>query len=339
MLQLANETPFISTLNLLADVEGIDTLYVVVKATFVLGYELALAEEQTPIHMADEYFGDPGESSLKYASDLHLTKPSTDVALVGSAHGPRGKPIDELMTKLSVGELKKQIKVVGDHQWTGRAVGPSKTAPGPFLSMPLTYERAFGGVHVRDAEKGKVEFEAANPVGQGFHARKRRKEIKGLPAPNLLDPDDSERPACYGFVAPNWTPRADHAGTYDEAWERNRSPFLPTDFDSRFFNAAHPDLISDRYLRGGESVELQNLSRFGTLRFPLPRCSFDVTVRVDGQEENPLINLETVLFEPDDDRLTMLWRAAMPCDKRALKVEKVRVGLEELVLNGRLVEP
>ncbi len=337
MLQLTNNTPFISTLSLSPDPMGVDTLYVVIKATFCLGNELTLAETQQPLHMADVFFGEPGKSSLKYASDIHLSKPATDVALVGSAHTPGQQVQENLGTSLSVGPLAKTIYVVGEQEWTGRLLGPSKSPLKPFTIMPLTFERAFGGVHVTNEKKGKFKAVDSNPVGQGFRASKRRKELKGKLAPNLVDPEDSKRPASYGFVAPNWKPRVDFAGTYDEAWERNRSPYLPKDFDSRFFNAANPDLIADGYLQGGEPVKLKNLSPRGTLRFPLPRCAFDLAIRVGGQNESPTLNLETVLFEPDDDRMTMLWRAAFPCDKKALKVELVEVGLHEFLLNGRPV--
>ena len=100
MLQLEDKTPFVSALSLLQDVLGIDTLYVAVKATFSLGDQLAVAEEQLPLRMADEFWGEPGESSLKYASDIHLAKPCTDVALVGRAHAPGKQPVEELDTGL-----------------------------------------------------------------------------------------------------------------------------------------------------------------------------------------------------------------------------------------------
>lgn len=336
MLQLANNTPFAAALNLLPDADAVDTLYVIIKATYTLWPAPAVAAEQQPLRAADEYWGEPGASSLKYAGEFHLAKPATDVVLVGSAHAPGGRAVDELDTALVVGGLRKVVHVVGERQWTGRAVGPALSAVTPFVQMALTYERAFGGTHVIDADKGKVKTVAENPVGQGFRARQRREEIAGQLAPNLIDPDDEERPAGYGFIAPNWRPRLDHAGTYDDAWQRQRAPYLPQDFDARYFNAAHPDLIAAEYLTGGENVVLLNLSPRGRLQFDLPRCAFAVTVRLDGADEKPEIHLETVLLEPDDDRLTMLWRAAVPCDKKALKVEQVTVEAGDLGQEGKV---
>lgn len=337
MLQLADSTPFTSTLSLLPNAKGIDTLYVIVKATFALGAELAVADEQQPVHLADVFFGEPGHSSLKYASEIHLTKPNTDVALVGSATVPGGKKVEELTTLLSVGPLRKSIQVVGEQEWTGRLVGSAKGPIKPFSSLPLTYERAYGGVHVMDEEKGKVKSVDENPVGSGFRVRQRRQDLKGTLAPSCIDPEDEKRPAGYGFIAPSWKPRATYAGTYDDAWQQNRAPYLPQDFNSRFFNAAHPDLIAPGYLKGGEPVLLKNLSAQGTLRFRLPMCEFKLDIRLDRKNEQPELNLETVLFETDEDRMTMTWRAELPCDKKALKVESVEVGLGQMLLNGKAV--
>ena len=73
MLQLKNNSPFSPTINIFADENGIDTLYVTVKATFNVNKEITLADEQIPPQEEDEYWGDPNESSPKYLSEMHLT--------------------------------------------------------------------------------------------------------------------------------------------------------------------------------------------------------------------------------------------------------------------------
>jgi len=159
--------------------------------------------------------------------------------------------------------------------------------------------------------------------------------------PNLEDPhhpirapEDRPQPAGFGFVAPSWEPRKSLAGTYEEKWRRERAPFLPYDFDPRFFNAAHPDLICRGHLRGGEPVEVVNASPKGPLRFRLPGVDLASTVRIGGKEETPSFLLETVLLEPSANRLCMLWRACVPCGKRVLRVEWVEVSLRKLDVGG-----
>ena len=58
MLQFRNETPFVGSLTVMPDADGIDTLIAVVKGTFTLGAEPQLAPEQVPVTPAAEYWGD-----------------------------------------------------------------------------------------------------------------------------------------------------------------------------------------------------------------------------------------------------------------------------------------
>ncbi len=334
MLQLKDETPFASALAVHPDPQGIDTLYVTTKATFSLGERVGVADEQLPLTLSDEYWGEPGQSSLKYASELHLSKPTTDVALVGSARAPGGRPVAELDVALRVGPVQKEIRVVGDRTWTGSLFGSSTTAAEPFETMPLVWERAFGGVHLTDAEAGTGTEVPENPVGRGFRGKRRRGALKGEAAPNLLDPKDPKLPACFGFVAAGWEPRRSHAGTYDAAWQKSRAPYLPADFDARFFNAASPDLVCPEPLRGGEPVSLTNLSPHGEIRFRLPTVVLDVSVSVSGRAETLEPRLETVLLEPDDERMSLVWRSALACDKEALAIEEVAVAMAACELDG-----
>src|SRR4029079_12069724 len=104
---------------------------------------------------------------------------------------------------------------------------------------------------------------------------------------------------------------------------RTRAPYLPRDFDRRFFNAASTDLVFDRFLTGGEAVELSGASRRGRLRFSLPTARPEAVVRIAGQTLSPPMHLETVLIEPDQDRVCLTWRATLACDKAALKIRQV----------------
>lgn len=343
MLQLKNETPFQAAINVLPDTAGVDTLIVVVKATFTVGQTVTVSDEQVEIREKDEYWGEPAESSLKYASEVHLAKPATDIALVGTAWSPKGKAA-QLPVRLSVGPLRKEVMVYGDRQWKLGVVNWAATKPAPFESMPLQYERAYGGVYQSDDGK-TVLYEERNPVGVGFVGKESRKKIVGLPMPNLEDPAHPVKhpvtkvsahpaPAGFGFIAPTWKPRLGHAGTYDEKWEKERCPYLPKDFDPRFFNAAHPDLIAKGYLKGGEPVQVINASRDGPLRFDLPACDLDISARIRGEKQELEPNLETVLIEPDDSRVCLLWRAQTGCDKSVLKVEEVTIRLGSLGTEG-----
>lgn len=327
MLQLDNQTLFHAVLATFPNCAAIDTLYVVLKATLNLRPKLALAPVQVPTTLADEYYGDPTTSSLKRVAEMHIGKPGTDVLLVGRAWGPNAQAVQEAWVQVRVAERHKTVKVFGDRTWQSDG---TPSAPQPFEAMPLVWERAFGGVvELED----RVLSEERNPVGVGFVAGRSAADLLGWPVPNLEDPatpierqGQKVMPACFAPSAAHWLPRRTFAGTYDERWQRKRAPYLPTDFDPRFLQCAAPELSFDRYLEGTELVEIRGAAPDGPISFPLPVAGIQVEVKVGAALEHPPVNLETVLIEPDENRLCMTWRAALPCDRRILKVEKVTVS-------------
>ena len=196
--------------------------------------------------------------------------------------------------------------------------------------MALDYERAFGGTHaVSDTQ---VLSEERNPAGCGFVGQRRLAELVGLPLPNLEDPaqplrtpGDCPPPLGFGAIAPTWLPRRRFAGTYDERWQRERAPLLPRDFDARFFQVAHPRLIQPGYLRGGEPVVLRNLSAESELRFTVPTLNLEALVQLGNNVERPPLQLEMMLIAPDENRVELLFRAVVSCDKQLLRVRQVEI--------------
>ncbi len=336
MLQVTNRTPFSTAIAVLPDLEGVDTLYVAVKAAFEIRPErLRVAATHPPVTMADEYWGEPGESSVKYAAEMHPPKPATDVVVVGDAHAPGGKPSPRFGAAFSVGRLKKLVQVHGERVWRVGAVSATPSTSIPVARVPLVWERAFGGRH--DLGGGRFLAEMRNPVGVGFRGKRGIPEMNGTRVPNLEDPRHpidalgaSPVPAGVGFVAPAWEPRISFAGTYDDRWRKERAPYFPADFDARFFQAAPPDQIYPGHLAGGEPVELLNLSPAGVQKFKVPICELEVAVWIGGLVERPAMRIETLVLEPDKGRFSLLWKGALRCDKQALRVEQVLVDAKPL---------
>jgi hypothetical protein len=262
VLQLKNPTGLAAAIFLSPDPDGVDTLYAVVKGTFALapgldGAEPPLAPEQVPVALAPEYGGDPLASSLRVPSDVSLVKPATDVLLVGHAYAPHGRATTCVDVSLAAGSLRKTVRVVGDRVWLRSGLGPVASEPAPFTAMPLVWERAFGGT---DVVGGVPHAEARNPVGAGYREPDGTRPLDLLPLPNLEDPASpvtspalGPTPACFAPISEHWAPRRHHAGTYDEAWQRQRAPYLPADFDPRFFQLAPPDQIAPGYSPAGSS--------------------------------------------------------------------------------------
>jgi hypothetical protein len=328
MLQLENKTPFEPSFAVLPNRDGIDTLFIIVKATVMLVPKIALAPTQVPPHLIDEYYEDPHSSSLCMASDLHIGKSGTDVLVMGHARETGGAATSGLMVGVTVAEREKRILVMGDRNWLGDGT-PSE--PAPFFAIPLVWERAFGGT---DPTPDSLLAEERNPIGLGFMGRQPADALIGTPVPNLEDPKQPLRqlgempaPCCFAPTAASWLPRRSFAGTYDENWQRNRAPYLPDDFDPRFFNCAAPELTFDRYLEGGEPVEIFGMSERGAIGFTVPSVRPVIQVTVAGKQEEPHPDLETLTIEPDENRAMLTWRAALPCDRQALKIEKILVRL------------
>jgi len=328
MLQLKNSTPFAASMALFPNEHGIDTLYLIVKASFKIGSQWTLTDEQMPPLEADEYWGEPNESSIKYASDFHIGKPVTDIIMLGNACSPNADPVKQLDVNLEVGKVNKTVRVFGDRVWKDGRI----TAPEPFHTMPLVYEKAFGGSHIVDENEHLLENK--NPVGSGFAGKRSISEMNDIPLPNLEDPamliqqhTDQPDPACFAFSSPTWKPRVDFVGTYDEKWQTQRAPYLPKDFDKRFFNMAHSHLIYPEYLEGGESVRITNMHSAGDMQFNLPRVNLLSQVEVNNRQKNPRFNLETLLIEPNQLQMSMVWRAALPCDKQTLKIKDIAISL------------
>lgn len=329
MLQLKNNTPFAAQLALFPDQQGVDTLYIIVKATFNIAQQWTLADEQIPPQGEDEYWGDdPLTCSIKNASDMHIGKPATDIILTGQARAPEGYEVRQMDVDLSVAQVNKTIRVFGDRHWDNGAISSAK----PFSAMPLVYEKAFGGIH--ELNGNIIAGEARNPVGCGFSGKRKAKEMNGQPVPNLEDPrqllkhsGDIVTPAGFGFISPNWQPRLAFAGSYDENWQKTQAPYLPKDFDLRFFNMAHPDLIYPGYLAGGEPIRINGVQAKGPLQFNLPVVALMANVVIKSRTEHPLFNLETLLIETNLLQLSMTFRAALPCDKETLKIREVAINL------------
>jgi hypothetical protein len=348
VLQVDNQTPFAAALSVFPDADGVETAYLVVKATYTLtAAEPVLAERQAALLAADVYWGDPAASSLRAAGEFALAKPATDVLLSGRAVAP-GPDTRVADVRLRVGPVSQTVRVFGERRWSRSGGRWRPGPPAPWERMPLRWEFAFGGVVQALAADGSLairDWEPRNPVGRGLFDKQASGDEPPL-LPNLEDPaalieSDEDRPApcCFAPVAPTWMPRRAWAGTYDEAWTRTRAPYLPQDFDARYFQLAPPGLVAPGHLQGGEPVELVGFTQGAPLRFALPQPTLDARFDFDGRAQPRPLALETVLIEPDAARLQMLWRASLAVDKKLLRLRSVALRCAEHGVDGRPPAP
>jgi hypothetical protein len=335
MWMISNGTPFAAERTVVCDRNGSDVWVVAVKGTFVIQSNggVKIAESQEEVKQAPKHRGDASSSSLIYESDLDFMKPTTDIILHGHAYAPQGKSATVVDVAVNVANIKKTLRVFGDRTWEKGLFGIKMTQPRPFEKVPLIYERAFGGT---DENASRPKWEPKNPIGTGFAIQ--AEHIVGKAVPNVEYPGelisfwkDRPRPAGFGPIARHWVPRVGWAGTYDEKWEKERFPLLPADFNERFFQYAPEDQQSQNYLRGGELVELYNLSSIGLLRFNLPRIALGFRTRIAGKNVDHRSNLHSVIFEPDASRFMMVWVSALPCQGSKYSLERTVVFQKKIL--------
>ena len=115
---------------------------------------------------------------------------------------------------------------------------------------------------------------------------------------------------------------------------------LPEDFDFAFWNGAHPDLQVP-WLAGNEEITLTNLcphnmpgatrdkSGSTLLRFTLPGHQPFVLVRYeDGAMVPTQAELDTLVIEPDEKKVSCVYRLLLPMEP-AVRVLEARLIFKE----------
>lgn len=245
--------------------------------------------------LTDEMFDEDDENrtgASSYGGDFADIKPHGEVLFSGHCHTPNEQPLRECPVVLAIGTVRKTLRVVGERTY-------KQTTPEPFTKMPITYAHAFGG-----------SGQNANPVGKGVRT-------DGLPNIELPQDvvgswDERSGPTGFGPISSYWPVRAARRGkAYGKGYV---APFWAADFDPRFFQAAPPDQWIEGAFRGDEELFLQNLHpAYPLLRTKLPGLRIRAIVKDSrGVFTDATLTLDTVYVTPDEDTITLTWRAVFP---------------------------
>ena len=335
MLQIENYTPFAADRAVLLDKDGGKVWVVVVKGTFRIETDgrCVLHEQQEPVVRVPLYTAESGRSTLLRDNELVVEHPGTTVTLNASAHAPAGRQVRSTTVAIEAGPIRKSLHVSGDRSWVRSVLGLSITEPVPFARLPIAWERAFGGSG-RTPETSGQTYDR-NPSGTGFAAHE---DLHGTPLPNVEYPEDPvrsarSRPAPAGFSAipSSWSPRRELGGTFDDEWRASRSPLWPLDCDPRHHLAAPADQVSPKPFRGGELVVLTNLTPDGLMQVRLPTLYFAFDTYLRRGRASHRAQLDRVIIEPDDRRLVMVWRTALPCGSDSRAVEATMIETKRVI--------
>lgn len=336
-MQIWNQTGFPHEFTMGMDKAGHEYVVVVVKGTFDFppapGGPVRKSERLTPLVMADTHTGAPGFSATMWETDFAFRKPRCDVIANGAAYAPGGGPTERVPVGIKLGSWSKIFEVLGNREWRARGPVFMATAPQPFLRQPFSYDVAWGGADRLDPEDKLPASYPLNPVGSGWARTRNQHLIPGLRLPNtqavgeeVRSPFGDYRPMSFGPMGRGWPGRIEFGGTYDENWTKNIFPFLPADFDERYFQMAPPDQQIDPP-RGGEEVMLVNLTPAGRESFRLPKTALPITLfkgRKKAFEGDVLP--DTVLFDPENRRFSLVWRVSQRIHRTILDFSECWIG-------------
>jgi hypothetical protein len=295
MLQVMNASGLTARLLVVPDIHGLDAALVVVKGAFSLRTGKRL-DEHPALITADVWTGEPNHSRLREVSDIAFGKQSTDVLLCGSAYAPGGVAQPEILVSARVGAVRKTMRVMGARTWKKSWWGEYPTAPEPFYVQALDW----------------ALDHAAPPVIEDP-----RQPCKRRQGPRSLW-------GC-GPIPPSWPSRRRYAGTYDAAWQRQRAPFLPVDFDPRFFQVAPPDQQVPGHLQGGEPIELINCTADGLCCAMVPTVKLRARAIVGSVDYDLPLHLGTLAIWPDGELLEMVWHGLLPLGRKILHLKRVHI--------------
>ncbi|MEP7122675.1 MAG: DUF2169 domain-containing protein [Byssovorax sp.] len=313
-----------------------DSLTIVVKGTFdIVANGAAVLREEGEFPIGDVHLDDDPEKSLAHGSDLAIFKTKADVTLTGTAYAPPSAggstPAMQVEFRFGTGAegFVRRAAVLGDRHWQKALLAIAPTAPEAFETMPLTWERAFGG----------PAFEA-NPVGAGHKGNAGKDGVARLP--NLEDPahlirspGDAAAPVCFAPIAMLWKERWSKLGTYDRRWFKQRWPYFPEDFDWAFFQIA-PRAQQLPYLVGDETFTVvgmrPDMPRLdGRLPGLRARCFLQMTEAAGADFRELPLALDTAALDVDTLKLSLVWRAFVEVsDEEAPEIEAIFIAREDL---------
>lgn len=225
---------------------------------------------------------------------------------------------------------------------------PLFSPPTPISQLEVSFKYAYGGVTQYALPDGSDPVDIpcpTNPLGLGYVVQAIPELIDGLALPQIEFPDRPLRPeelvqdlgngelvpvpAGLGFYGKSWVPRVDLLGVmpyevesvkkvmaeHGRLSESEEMPgpvvgFEPPVMQPDFFNAAAPYNVVKPYLKGNETVVLQNLHKNGDLSFYLPGVIPQVKLNSGNGPEPVDLVLDTLILMPDKNRVITIFRGS-----------------------------
>lgn len=299
-MEFTNQTPFPAILCRTAFGDDRLVASLVCRVTFDIKGETASPSEEQP------WKAQPGPWTSEYGhfdGDEFLHRGGVDVLLFGSAITRGGKPAPTHEVRVAVGkQFQQHFALFGDRVWEKRSTGLVASEPAPFVEMPLSIERAFGGKAHWDGLD--VPF-PLNPDGKGYYLNE--DEATDGPLPNIENPAhrvewwaDHPEPVCT-TVCPIHNPiRALHHIELDDQLAIKQIKFT-------YFNSAYPGMIAPQ-AKPGDWVIVDGVQADGPIRFQVPPLQPTVRLQFGTTVTEKALAIDQIGIEVNKSRMFVSYR-------------------------------
>ena len=316
-MDFVNRTPF--SADFFNTVAGQDVMLgsVVLRTVHRLdGGRLAPDPERAWPVSPDPYKTEFGE----FDGESPFVREGCDLFVLGHAYPP-GPGGTTAAVELRAGSCRFAIAVFGERRWLRRGKELIPSEPQSFERMPLTWDRAFGGICKVDG----LDFPwGANPKGRGFYAEEAQAD--GQPLPNLEDPEkcirvwnDRPDPVATAPYSREWSLRALNSVEYELSEPRPKIKRIkPT-----YYNNAPPRLILPQAPKAGETISVTGVRPRGErLEFRLPDLPYHLYVQLETRRYVFPARLEVVAILAEEGRVMLGYRCCfryrlVPLERRA----------------------
>lgn len=319
------------------------------KATFRLEGGEAILDRDKPFPITNQvtkhgdWFHLPPDES-------HARIDGFDFSVIATVRAPR--PTTRRLLQLRIGDVRRELEVVGDRTWTGDSDGfRTISEPGPFTEMPLSWKKAYGGLFKLEVGPGGFMSlpDIFNPLGTGAVPDDLTqvgdyydlppgypKEFVGpTAAPNIQAPGQRYPMKPLEPLVACWAPCPASASVRmgDTIHPGKLSMHLPQDeFLQQQADAvlryAHPELQLEQPPAGGEPIELVGLDADDSkLTLAFPRLCVGADCRTVGGTADVGLRPQFAVVLVDEQRLVVTYRATVQFRSGLDERSSVRVRL------------
>ncbi|PRQ08289.1 DUF2169 domain-containing protein [Enhygromyxa salina] len=336
-MDLINQTPVVADVRV-ATLDGTRHRYglLTAKATFTVAPDGSTAldtQAPVPLFEADE----PTELGLLPGDGVPRQDRVFEVIALANAYGAHCRAgRAQMMVDMAVGSHHRALLVSGDRWWAQHAGSARISEPKPFDTLPLTWDRAYGGSAECwiDAESVIDLDHGMNKYGRGFDAHKLAVDVgkafsapAGFPRlapdhfrllPNLEHPqaqiqrwDDEPRPYCWATIP---TDIGTHVQRAHDHMHQTGQPLAQADMLRMAYHRAHPDWIIDIPPQDAVVI-LRGMTASARWAFRIPRlrvlADYELGDRTGTRELEP----QLLMLLPEQSRFYVVYRHFFTIDE------------------------